>query len=97
MTTYEPNGIERRVLAYLDQRGGRADRYDLVRDLVSPDSRIGKGIMNGSNAGVPRIMGSWCRRLSKSGYVVQCSRRDGFYSHHEITDAGRRYFRESQS
>ena len=81
--------IEKRVLAYLDQRGGKANRYDLVPDLSDPDSRIGRGNLNGSNAGIPRIMGAWCRRLAKGGLVREVRRIDGYYGHHEITEAGR--------
>lgn len=95
------NGIERRILAYLDQRGGQAKRIDIVADLSSPDSRIGRGILNGSNAGVPRLFGAWARRLLKEGLVIQKStpgygrHPSGFYSHHEITDAGRAKLREA--
>lgn len=91
------NRIEHRILGYLDQHGGRAHRYDLICALSSPESRIGSGVHNGSNAGIPRLMGAWARRLIRAGLVLQCSRWDGFYSHHEITAEGRAAMRALQT
>ena len=87
--------IEKRILAYLDQRGGQAHRNDVVGDLADPNSRIGQGIFNGSNAGVPRIMGSWCRRLVKRDFV-RVIEAGGFYRAHGITPAGRQALRGDQ-
>jgi DNA-binding MarR family transcriptional regulator len=78
--------IERRVLAYLDQRGP-THRSRVVADLAPDDSRSAKH-QNGSNGATPLIMGSWCRRLDKAGYVRARYDRDAFYVHHEITPKG---------
>lgn len=88
------NSIERRVLAYLDQRGGSANREAVVCDLANPDSNLGRGYVNGSNGGVPRIMGAWCHRLIKRGYVREVRDDAGSYRHHRITDSGRKALRE---
>lgn len=87
--------IERRVLSYLDQCSdlGSAHRHTVVSALASPDSKIGRGFVNGSNAGVPLIMGTWCARLKKAGYVIAVTDDLGFYSHHAITPAGRAFMR----
>lgn len=88
------NQIERRILAYLDQHGGSANRMDIVCDLSSPDSRIGRGILNGSNAGVPRLFGAWAKRLLKEDLIRRPSeRRTGLRSVFEITDTGRKALR----
>lgn len=88
------NPIERRVLAYLDQRGP-SHRTNVVCDLASPESRIGQmgGRHNGSNGATPLIMGKWCKRLTAVGFVSMRQTRDGYYMHHEITDKGRAAFR----
>ncbi len=86
--------IERRVLAYLNQRGGTARRQEVVCDLAHPDSKLGRGIVRGSNGGTPRIMGRWCARLVKDGLVKVVTTRDGFYDHHAITEAGRKALRQ---
>ena len=80
---------ERRILAYLDQRGP-SHRTNVVCDLASPESRIGRmgGRHNGSNGATPLIMGKWCKRLEAAG-LVQHVRRGGYYLNHSITDAGR--------
>ncbi|MBU0801389.1 MAG: hypothetical protein KKA05_10380 [Alphaproteobacteria bacterium] len=84
--------LERRILSYLDQHGP-THRGDVVAALAGPDSRVAKGISNGSNGAVPLIMGKWCRRLIKAGYVAQVQTISGFYGHHMITDAGKRAMR----
>lgn len=83
--------IERRILSYLDQRGPM-HRSTIVADLSGPDSRIGKGILNGSNSRVPQLMAAWSRRLVKQG-AVKIRKHDGFYQHHAITDIGRKMLR----
>lgn len=85
--------IELRVLSYLDQRG-RRHRQAMVPDLASPDSRIGRGVENGSNSFIPAIAARWCKRLEDAGLV--CDRRDG--GHHvgyEITREGRQFLRST--
>lgn len=85
--------IERRVLAYLDQHGP-SHRTSVVGDLVSPDTKLGRGVFRGSNAGVPLIMGRWCAKLIKAGLVVVETHGGGFYRRHAITAAGRAALRE---
>lgn len=85
--------IERRVLAYLDQRGGRAQRSEVVAMLSRPDSRHGRNILNGSNSAEPLIMGAWCKRLIAERLVEIVTHRGGFYLAHQITTAGRAYLR----
>lgn len=86
---------ERRVLAFLDQRG-QAHRREIVWELSSPDSKIGRardglGAISGgsSSNGEALIMGAWCRRLIPAGFVRQVSDDRGFYRSHEATSAGR--------
>jgi DNA-binding MarR family transcriptional regulator len=90
--------IEKRVLAYLDQRGP-THRERVVSDLASPESMIGRrgGRTRGSNGATPLIMGAWCRRLIKAGFVRHVRSDDRFwgYMHHAITAAGRVALRES--
>lgn len=94
--------IEKRVLAYLDQRGP-SHRERVVVDLASAESDIGHrrdnkwGAVRGSNGATPLIMGAWCRRLVKEGLVRQVRSDDHYwaYRHHEITDAGRRALRDA--
>jgi hypothetical protein len=86
-------GHERRILAFLDQRGP-THRWQVVASLASPDTKTGRGVANGSNGAAPLIMASWCRRLIAAGYVVQRN-EGGFYRDHAITDAGRRKLRET--
>jgi hypothetical protein len=80
---------ERRILAYLDQRGP-THRSRVVSELAREGTRIASngGRPNGSNGAAPLIMASWCRRLIERGFVVQIN-RDHYYSHHEITASGR--------
>jgi hypothetical protein len=97
MTRDELKPIERRVLEYLDQHGP-THRAQIVRDLSGPETRWGgSGPMSGrgSNGAAPLIMGRWCARLIKAGLVRQNNPPSNFYfySHHEITDAGRRLLR----
>jgi DNA-binding MarR family transcriptional regulator len=90
------SAIEKRVLAYLDQRGP-THRSHVVCDLASPDSRIGRngGRHNGSNGATPLIMGKWCKRLLDQGLVREVRQfRTSYYQHHEITDLGRALLRE---
>lgn len=100
MTTATLRPIERRVLAYLDQRGPM-HRETVVCDLASPESMIGVrgGRTRGSNGATPLIMGAWCRRLVAAGYVRQVRSDDRFwsYQHHEITDAGRKRLRAEEA
>ena len=88
------NPTERRVLAYLDQRGP-THRTNVVCDLASLKSRIGSrgGRHNGSNGATPLIMGRWCARLIKEGLVRENRSSEGYYMSHEITAAGRRELR----
>ena len=89
--------IERRILAYLDQRG-EADRQKIVRDLSAPGTNQGDGYCNGSNGAAPLIFGAWASRLVKGGYVKE--HRDfgsGQYRKHSITKEGRKLFRESEN
>lgn len=103
MTIETLTPIERRVLAYLDQRGP-SHRERVVVDLASPESDIGRrrdqgwGAVRGSNGGTPRIMGAWCRRLVKAGLVKHVRSDDQYwaYLHHEITDAGRARLRSEE-
>lgn len=91
--------IERRLLAYLDQRGP-THRREIVVDLAPDDSRIGwrrdrnANALRGSDGGVSLLMGAWARRLIKRGWVQQVDDPQGWYRHHEITPAGRRALRE---
>lgn len=89
--------IEKRVLAYLDQRGA-THRANVVCDLASPDSRIGRngGQHNGSNGATPLIMGKWCKRLIAAQLVRVNRSRDGWYLSHEITDRGRAELRAAE-
>lgn len=86
--------IERRLLAYLDQRGS-SHRSEIVTDLASDDSKTGwrreRGHRHGggSNGGAPLLMGAWARRLIKLGWVEQINDKEGFYLHHAITARGR--------
>jgi hypothetical protein len=59
---------EVRILTYLEEHGP-THRAGVVCDLAAPDSRIGQGVRNGSNSAIPLIMGSWCKRLIKTGLV----------------------------
>lgn len=95
--------IEKRVLAYLDQRGPTR-REEVVIDLASEDSLIaarrkysksGRGFVRGSNGATPLIMGKWCKRLEAEGLVRNVRDRDCHYRHHEITPAGRAALRAS--
>lgn len=98
--------IERRLLAYLDQRGA-TDRRQIVCDLASPASKAGRGIQRGSNGAAPLIVGKWAKRLIKAGWVsTRYSDRykdrrgrltGGFYQAHAITPAGKAALREQQS
>lgn len=90
---------ERRVLAYLDQRGGSAHRANVVADLAQRDTTARYQRAIGPQAAA-LIMGSWCKRLGRAGYVQvrhvpsRLSTRGGgtktlhFYDRHEITRAG---------
>ena len=82
---------ERRILAYLDQRGGVAHRADVVCDLASADSRIARNgrRYNGSNGAVPMIMARGCARLVEARLVEKNSRPRGYYNGHAITTLGR--------
>lgn len=93
---------ERRLLAFLDQLGP-THRCKVVWELAHPESRIGwardhgRGLGgSGSNNAEPMIMANWCRRLIAAGYVREHDDREGFYRHHEITAAGRKFFREDR-
>lgn len=82
---------ERRILGYLDQRGP-SHRTNVVCDLASPDSRIGRmrGKHNGSNGATPLIMGKWCKRLIAEGLVKEVrAYATNYYQNHEITPTGR--------
>lgn len=89
-----PTAIELRVLSYLDQRGP-SHRANVVCDLASPESRIGRlgGRHNGSNGATPLIMGKWCSRLRKAGLVGLSTTREGYYEHHYITATGKKALR----
>jgi hypothetical protein len=79
--------IERRVLAYLDQRGP-TERRVAVCDLANPDSNAGRGFQGGSNGAAPLIMGAWCRRLIEAGLVVEVRDAGWQYRAHKITPQG---------
>lgn len=83
---------ETRVLQYLEQRGPK-HRNLMVPDLADPESRIGRGILNGSNSYIPALAAKWCKRLIAAGYVGE--RRDvrGFHRSYYVTEAGRRAVR----
>ncbi len=85
--------IERRVLQYLDQRGGSACRQEAVLDLAHPDSKIHK-VINSTGGHLAMIFGAWTARLRKASLVREVARADGWYSHHEITPAGKRLLRQ---
>jgi hypothetical protein len=78
--------IERRVLAYLDQRGP-SHRANMAADLARDDSNTAR-CQNGSNGAVPLIVGAWCRRLIPANLVTVRCDGEGYYRHHEITAAG---------
>lgn len=80
--------IERRVLRYLHQHGGSAHRHDIVADLADPDSRIGRGILNGSNAAIPLIFGRWAKRLLSEGAIKEVRHAEGQYRQHKLTALG---------
>ncbi len=82
--------IEKRILGYLDQRG-ETHRENIVCDLASPTSRIGRGILKGSNSGIPRLMGAWAKRLIEKRLITRTKR----WGHFAITSAGRRALRDS--
>ena len=84
--------IERRVIEYLDQRGN-SPRDRMVCDLVSPDSRIGRGHVNGSNAFMPAIAARWTKRLTENGLVRDQRDDEGFHRHYSITNEGARFVR----
>ena len=87
--------IERRVLAYIDQRGGKAERQTIVCDLADPESRVGMGYVNGSGGHLAMIFGRWSKRLSQHGLIEAAHRSDGFYLHHAITPVGRNALRSN--
>lgn len=87
--------IEKRILAYLDQRGP-TDRIKIVCDLADPDSNIGRGHVNGSNGATTLIFGSWSRRLLKNKHVQEMRDGYGICRSVRITDAGRKLLRESE-
>lgn len=85
---------ERRLLGFLDQRGP-SHRTDLVHELASSDSKIGRARegryrLGGASSGHAEalIMGSWCRRLIRAGYIVSNTSGIGFYLNHSITRNG---------
>jgi hypothetical protein len=90
--------IERRVLAYLDQRGP-THRSSMVVDLAAPNTKWGQAAQGKSaprgNGAVPFIAGKWCARLIRAGYVIAHYDRQGYYRHHEVTPEGRRKLREA--
>lgn len=96
--------IERRLLAYLDQKGAM-ERRQIVIDLAAPDTRAGKGLQNGSNGAAPLIVGRWAKRLIEAGWVKinrsasytngRGKFTGGFYQSHQITPEGRAALRES--
>lgn len=88
--------IEKRVLQYLDQRGGCANRQNAVLDLASPDSKIHK-VINSTGGHLAMIFGRWTSRLRKAGLVDERLRDDGYYSHHQITAAGRKAMRAAET
>jgi hypothetical protein len=85
--------IERRVLAHLDQQGGAVHRRAVVESLADENSRIGRGVLNGSNSAIPLIMGAWCKRLIRLGLVREARCPRGFYLAHAITNRGRKELR----
>ncbi|MBB5764639.1 hypothetical protein ABEV34_28590 [Methylorubrum rhodesianum] len=94
--------FERRVLSYLDQRGP-SHRRNVVWDLASPESKIGRARDTGtavgggsSSNGEAMIMGAWCRRITSLGFVRPVTDARGFYRHHEITPEGRAVLRGRQ-
>lgn len=92
----ELSAFERRVLAYLDQRGA-SHRRDLAADLSPSDSRTAR-FQNGSNGAVPMLVASWCRRLKANGFVRENREYlTNFYISHEITSAGRSALRETSN
>lgn len=89
------SNLERRILGYLDQRGGSADRRAIVCDLAPPDSIIGMGHVNGSGGHLAMLFGAWSRRLKRDGLIRERSQDNGFYDCHEITAAGRAALRSA--
>lgn len=96
--------IEQRILAYLDQRGRRRHEQ-MVEDLASPESKIARGIRNGSNGFVGAIASNWTRRLRKERLVARDEHLSTYTARNEvrkyivhdgyrITDAGKRFLRE---
>lgn len=83
--------IELRVLQYVDQNGPTW-RGKLVPDLCSPESRIGSGIMNGSNSFVPAIAARWVRRLLDGGFLVDPWDQNGHVAY-RITGLGKALIR----
>lgn len=89
--------IERRLLAYLDQRGGHAHRADIAADLSAADSRIGRrgGKLLGSNGAAPLIVGRWTARLREHGLVRAVYSAGGHYQAHTLTWAGKSALRRA--
>lgn len=87
--------IERRVLAYLDQKGATHRSY-MAGDLSKDDSRTARH-QNGTNGAVPLIVGKWCRRLKQRGLVRE-NREYGTdaYISHEITASGKEMLRSAK-
>ncbi len=94
---------EQRILAFLDQHGP-THRRDVVWELSSPDSKIGRARDAGSalgggssGNGEALIMGAWCRRLIGWGYVEATHDGRGFYCDHLATPKGRAALRQASS
>ena len=93
--------LERRVLAYLDQKGP-THRANMVTDLVSDESRTayrnrkryGSG---GSNGAVPLIAGKWTKRLLTHGFLRDVRCRDFIHRAFEVTPAGRAALRLTET
>lgn len=94
MADFKPTAHELRILQYLDQRGPM-HRSGIVRDLAGPNSKMAKGFSGGSNGFVPAIMANWSKRIAKAGLIRRVDDRRGFYCHHEITEAGRKFIRST--
>ena len=84
--------IELRVLQYLEQRGGQAERQDIVMDLAHPDSKIHK-VINSSGGHLAMICGKWVKRMVDQGLIQEARGDRGWYKFHRITLKGREAIR----
>jgi hypothetical protein len=86
---------ELRILALLAEKG-TLHRRDIVWELASPDSKIGRARETGSalgggssGNGEALIMGRWSKRLRKSRLIREVRDERGYYVGHALTDEGR--------